>query len=193
MRPMGLVLAVVVLSDLRQVEAQAVEQVPPRKEAVVSGVLMVPHGDFRRALGTVGYGGGFHGGVAIGSSPVSVGVDSHLLFYELRSRRDHEMILTAHGLLRLIRRTPSRRPYAEALVGIKGFSIEPTRIGTTSYGVGGGMQLPLKRRDSAGGRDEQFVEIGVRYTRGGGARVDYERFTSTSRSVMVYVGSGRRY
>ena len=193
MRPMGLVLAFVVLLDLRQVEAQAVEQVSPRKEAVVSGVLMVPHGDFRRALGTVGYGGGFQGGVAIGSSPISVGVDSHLLFYERPSGRDHEMILTAHGLLRLSTRARVRRPYAEALVGIKGFSIEPNRIGTTSYGVGGGMQLPRKRRDRGRDRDEQFVEIGVRYARGGGARVDYERFTSTSHSVMVYVGSGRRF
>ena len=192
MRPMGLVLAVVMLWGLSQVEAQTVEHASPRKEAVVSGVLMLPQGDFRRALGTIGYGGGFHGGVAIGSRPVSVGVDSHLLFYERASRRDHEMILTAHGLLRFWGRTRSARPYAEALVGIKGFSIEPNRIGTTSYGVGGGMQLPLKRRD-AGGRDEQFVEIGVRYARGGGARVDYERFTSTSRSVMGYVGSGRRF
>ena len=192
MRPMALVLAVVVLSDLAQVEAQVVEHASLRKEAVVSGVLMLPHGDFRRALGTVGYGGGFHGGVAIGSSPVSVGVDSHVLLYELGSGRDHEMILTAHGLLRLFRRTPSRRPYAEALVGIKGFSIEPNRLGTTSYGVGGGVQLPLKRRNG-GTTDEQFVEIGVRYARGGGARVDYERFTSTSQSVMVYVGSGRRF
>ena len=62
-----------------------------RKEMVASGVLMQPQGDFQRALQTIGYGGGFHGLIAIGSGLVSAGADSQLMFYA-RDGRNHDQL-----------------------------------------------------------------------------------------------------
>jgi hypothetical protein len=95
------------------------------------------------------------------------------------------MIVTTHGLVRLGRRTGSRRPYAEALAGFKGFSTD-SRFPTYSYGVGVGIQFPLARRTREG--EHQLVEIGVRYPRGGGAHLTEHRSTSRSNSVMLHVG-----
>jgi hypothetical protein len=106
--------------------AHAQEDTPDafRKEAVASGVLMQPLGDLRGSIETIGYDGGFHYLTALGRGTVSVGVDSQLLFYASEpGARNDDMILTAHGLIRLRRRSAPRRPYAEALAGIKGFSV----------------------------------------------------------------------
>jgi hypothetical protein len=173
--------------------AQPANPVPFRKDMVASGVLMQPLGDFRRALQMIGYGGGFHGLFAVGSGPMSAGVDSQLMFYA-PDGRNRDMMLTAHGLVRLRQRLGPRRPYAEALGGIKGFSAEAdTRIGTFSYGVGAGMQFPLGRITSEGRPEQEVVEIGVRYLRGGGARVSDRTFTSSTHAVMLHVGWGLQY
>src|SRR5688500_6139942 len=164
--------------------AQPVTSGAYRKEMVASGVFMRPQGDFRRSLQTIGYGGGFHG--LFGPGRLAVGVDAQLMFYPApRNRQQHEMLMTAHGLMRL-RGFGPRRPYAEAVVGIKGFSTD-TRVGTSSYGVGAGMQFPFGPT-RAGTVEEELIEFGVRYLRGGGARVDFRESTSSTHSLMLHVG-----
>jgi hypothetical protein len=166
-----------------------------RKELVASGVLMLPRGEFQRALRTTPYGGGFHGLFAIGSGQASAGVDSQLMFYPHGpDGRQHEMMLTAHGLVRLHPRLQiRRRPYVEAIGGIKGFSAEAdTRIGTFSYGVGAGLQFP-RSVAREGTVQHETIEIGVRYLRGGGARLDYQRFAPSTHSVTVHLGWGLRF
>jgi hypothetical protein len=171
--------------------AQAITEEPFRKEMVASGVLMQPQGDFQRALQTVAFGGGFHGLFAIGSSGASAGVDSQLMFFD-RDGQTADMMGTIHGLVRFGQRLGPRRPYAEALGGIRNFSAE-NRIGTFSYGVGVGMQFPLARSMSAGAPEREVVEIGVRYLRGGRARVNDRRPPSNTHSVMVHVGWGLQF
>jgi hypothetical protein len=77
---------------------------------------------------------------------VAVGFDGQFLMYS----RDgdfpsHELIITTHGLMRLRRRSGALRPYAEGLAGFKGFSMD-SRLPTSSYGIGAGMQFPRARR-----------------------------------------------
>jgi hypothetical protein len=188
------------LTTSELVGAQPVTTAMAGKEAVLSGVLMQPQGDFRRALQTVGGGGGIHLLFPIRSGQVSAGIDGQLLFYPTERyrlnptdqyRQDHEMILTVHGLVRLHQRSDSRRGYVEALGGIKGFSFEESsRIGTFSYGVGAGMQFPFVRRTTAGVAQRHVVEIGLRYLRGGGARLGSQMRASSTHSIMLHVGVG---
>jgi hypothetical protein len=172
--------------------AQPVTPAPARKELVASGVLMQPQGEFRRAVQTIGYGGGFHGLVAIGSGPASVGADGQLIFYA-RDRGGQDMMLTTHGVVRLHRRSTRRRPYVEAIGGIKGFSAD-SRIGTFSYGMGAGMQFPLgPSTTSTGAPAQEVMEIGLRYLKGGGARVGDRAVPSNTHLVMLHVGWGLRF
>lgn len=100
-------------------------------------------------------------------------------------------MMTVHGLVRLHPRSDSRRAYAEALGGMKGFSFEESsRIGTFSYGVGAGMQFPFVRTTSAGAPQREVVEIGLRYLRGGGARLGSQMRASSTHSIMLHVGVG---
>jgi hypothetical protein len=164
-----------------------------RYETSMSGVLMQPRGDFDPALRTIGYGGGLHLLIPIASGPLSVGADGQLLFYPpAEDRRRHSMMVTLHGLLRAGRRSGPRRPYAEIFGGLKQFSTE-TRIGTFSYGVGAGLQFPRGRRIRDGELEHLLLEVGVRYLRGGGARVDGRTLAPSTHSIMLHVGMVRRF
>jgi hypothetical protein len=158
---------------------------------VASGVLMQPLGDLRGSIETIGYGGGFHFLTALGRGTVSVGVDSQLLLYSEPGAQRDDMIVTAHGLIRLHRRSAPRRPYAEALAGLKGFSVSD-RFPTWSYGVGVGMQFPFGRRQEGTG-ERELIEVGVRYLRGGAAVVGGLRSPSSTDSIMLHIGRGWRF
>jgi hypothetical protein len=169
--------------------AQQVTPAPFRREAVTSGVVMLPQGDFRRSDRTIWAGGGFHGLIPIGSGPWSAGLHAQLPFYDIDGR---DMMLTTHGLVRVRQRVGPRRRYAEALGGIKGFSAD-TRIGTFSYGAGVGMQFPFGRSPSAEAQEPEVMEIGVRYLRGGASRVHDPSVASRTHSVMLHVGWGLQF
>jgi hypothetical protein len=171
--------------------AQQVTPAPFRKDAVASGVIMLPQGDFQRADRTMWAGVGFHGLIAIGSGPWSAGVDAQLMVRDLYAQ-NHDMMLTTHGLVRVRQRVGPRRRYAEALGGIKGFSAD-TRIGTFSYGVGVGMQFPFGRSTSAEAPEPEVIEIGVRYLRGGTSRVHDRSVASTTHLLMLHVGWGLKF
>lgn len=188
-RPMTVLMAIagwVATSALAS--AQPATPAEVRYEMALSGVLMQPRGDFLAALHTIGYGGGFQVLIPIGAGPVSVGADGQLLFYSAaKDRLGDEMILTVHGLMRLGRSAGPRRPYAEALMGMKGFSTD-NRFPTYSYGVGAGLQFPLRRKMREGVIEQELMEIGVRYLRGGRARLAERRVTPSSHSVMLHLG-----
>jgi hypothetical protein len=191
-RPIAILAAIAgLVTTAGLVHAQPVTPGAFRKEAVASGVLMLPQGDFQRADPTIWAGGAFHGLIAIGSGPWSAGVDAQLMFRDLDGR-NHDMMLTTHGLVRVRQRAGHRRRYAEALGGIKGFSAD-TRIATFSYGVGAGMQFPFGRSAPEGAPEWEVVEIGVRYFRGGPSRVRDQPVVSSTHSVMLHVGWGLQF
>jgi len=164
-----------------------------RKEVIASGVLMAPVGAFHRALPTIGGGGGFHALFARRARPVAFGVDGQLLFYSPPDHQD-EMILTAHGVVRVRRPLDRRRPFVEAIGGIKGFSAEgSSRVGTYSYGAGAGIQFPVGRSKIAGPGEREVYEIGVRYLRGGGAHLDAQHIASSTHTITVHVGWGLEF
>jgi len=103
----GVVLAAIagLVTTAGLAHAQQVTPAPFRKEAVASGVVMLPQSAFQRADRTIWAGGGFHGLIAIGSSPWSAGVDAQLLFYGVDGG---DMMLTTHGLVRVRQRAGPR-------------------------------------------------------------------------------------
>ena len=54
------------------------------------------------------------------------------------------------------------------------------------------MQLPIAIRPPFGPDEEEFIEIGVRYLRGGRVRLMPERVAPNTHSVMLYLGWGFR-
>jgi hypothetical protein len=160
--------------------AQPAERQSFRREISASGVVMQPRGEFRRALRTVAGGVGAHG------------LMQFLMYSRDGDFPSHELIITTHGLMRLRRRSGALRPYAEGLAGFKGFSMD-SRLPTSSYGIGAGMQFPLARRARVGPWERELLEIGVRFLSGGDARVDYGRSASSTRSVMVHVGMALQF
>lgn len=75
--------------------AQPVTPAGVGKEAVLSGVLMKPQGDFGRALQSVGGGGGFHLLFPMPTAPVSAGIDGQLLFIRLSGTASTRVTSTA--------------------------------------------------------------------------------------------------
>ena len=164
-----------------------------RKEVSAGGVVLQPRGEFRHALRSVAGGGGLHGLFAMGSGSVAVGFDGQFLFYSLDGDfANDQMIITSHGLLRFRRHAGTLRPYAETLAGFKGFSTD-SRLPSSSYGVGAGMQFPLPRRARLAPGEQELLEIGVRYLGGGEARVDYGTSASRTRSVMFHVAMAMQF
>ena len=162
-----------------------------RKEVGISGILILPKGDWIHPRQSVAGGGGFRMLFPVASSPLSGGFDVQVLFYE--EGWSDEQIIMAHGLLRATLGKTRRRPYVEALGGITGFSVDPGSPGTYSYGFGAGIQFPKAMRPLFGPNEEERIEIGVRYVRGGGVRLDRERFAATTPAVMVHVGVSFRF
>ena len=160
------------------------------KELAVSGVLMLPRGNWIHPSLSIAGGGGFRALFPV-ASRVSAGIDAQMLFYE-EGRRDNEQIILVHGLLRTHLGTTSRRAYVEALGGFKGFSVDSGNPGTYSYGAGAGMQIPIATRPPFGPGEEEFIEIGVRYLKGGGVRLTPDRAARNTHSVMLYLGWGFR-
>ena len=157
----------------------------------INFALMVPQGDFERALGTNNYGVGIHSMVAIGSSPFWVGVDVLGVWYGFVVQQQplsttipnvflkvttQDSIIGVHGLVRVLPREGVLRPYAEAVVGTKRF-VTQTFVASSreelassrnflsdhirSYGVGAGVQSKLSKFTA--------LDVGVRYLRGGQA------------------------
>jgi hypothetical protein len=81
---------------------------------------------------------------------------------------------------------------AQLASGLTGFSVDPGRPGTYGYGFGAGVQLPKATRPPFSPDEEELIEIGVRYIRGGGVRLDRDRFAPRTHAVMVHVGWGFR-
>jgi hypothetical protein len=81
----------------------------------------------------------------------------------------------------------------EVLAGIKGFSIDTTRIGTSSYGVGVGVQFSGGASTIDRKPAREVVEISVRYLRGGIAPVDGQRFAASSHALMIRAGWGLKF
>lgn len=164
---------------------------PARKELAVSGVVLVPDGNWLRPGESVAGGGAFRALYPVAATRVSAGFDAQWLFYE-DGPGGPEQILMAHGMLRAHLRRAARRPYVETLVGVKGFSVDPGTPGTYSYGAGAGMQFPLATRPPFGHDEQEFFEIGVRYIKGGGVRLRPERVERHTDGFIVYVGWGFR-
>ena len=162
-----------------------------RHEMVASGLLMLPQGEWRSADQPIAGGGGFHALFPVATTRVFTGFAVQGFAYD--ERRSHmEYIITAHGVLRIRLSSKPRRPFVEALGGLQGFSVEPQRLGTHSYGVGAGMQFPIATRPPFGTDDQEYLEIGMRYLRGGGAHLMTERVASSTNSLVLYVGWGLR-
>lgn len=187
--PVLVTVCLVAMSDL--VYGQETTRRAPGRELAASGVLMLPQGDWIQPRLSIAGGGGFRALFPVASGLVSAGVDGQVLFYE-EGRHSNEQIVMVHGLLRAHRGTSARRAYLEALGGFKGFSVDPSDPGTYSYGIGAGMQLPIATRPPFGPDEEEFIEIGVRYLRGGGGRLMPERVAPNTHSVMLYLGWGFR-
>jgi hypothetical protein len=183
------ILLTVWLSTPNLVYSQETSNRATGREFAVSGVLMLPQGDWIRPRYSIAGGGGFRALFPVASSRVSAGVDSQVLFYQ-EGPRSSEQIITVHGLLRAHLGTGAQRSYVETVGGFKGFSVDPGSPGSYSYGVGAGLQLPIATRPPLGPDEKEFIEMGVRYLRGGGVRLTPGRIATHTHSFMLYVGWG---
>ncbi|MBO0727204.1 MAG: hypothetical protein J2P52_16485, partial [Blastocatellia bacterium] len=127
-------------------------------------------------------------------------------------------IFLPHFVLRAQRRTGPIRPYVDGLIGLKFLwtetSIEDASGGEAiasdvnlsdtafSYGIGGGLQIPLTK----GPEPRVFLDTGVRYLRGGRAAYlrkgsiavvngsyVYDVFSSRTDVLTVQVGVAVRF
>lgn len=190
-------------------------------------LTVVPRGEFSENVTNNGYGAGLQGLVRIGSSPFLVGGDLGFVTYGSESRREQvsatipiqvrvrtsNNILLPHFVLRAQPRSGFIRPYVDGLIGLKYLWTETsiadvdddesivsdTNLSDTSfsYGIGGGLQIPLTK-----GRESRvMLDTGVRYLRGGRAEylrkgsirevngsVVYDVFSSRTDVLAVQVG-----
>jgi hypothetical protein len=131
-----LIAAVTLASTAGSVAAQGTE--PYRRHLTFSFAQLLPEGHFLDAIDSHPFGGSFSGVIAVRSSRLSVGGDSQLLWYG----DSQDMIGTLNGLVRLHARVGPRRPYLDAIAGIRSFSVGEGKP-TYSYGVGVGMQFDI--------------------------------------------------
>ncbi|MDX1546719.1 MAG: hypothetical protein R3247_07015 [Rhodothermales bacterium] len=163
-----------------------------RPEGTATLTIGVPQGDFADRLDALGYGANVTALVALGRSPVRLGVDGGVLVYGHERRREplsptipdvrvdvttSNTIGLAHLLFRLQPDLGALRPYADGLFGLKYLATNtsiPTGYGdgishtnfddvALSYGVGGGLTVPVYRPQ---GRSEVRgieVQAGARY------------------------------
>jgi opacity protein-like surface antigen len=147
---------------------------------------MSPSGEFNDNVTNNGTGFGVLFLKRIGPSPILVGVDAGFVIYGFQDGLERLSITNnvylAHFLTRVQPRKGKVRPYAEGLIGLKNLSTidEPaqppdyaviegkTYLSDTglSYGVGGGLQIPLTRNVES----RVMLDGNVRYLRGGRAR-----------------------
>jgi hypothetical protein len=183
----AIVATVILAFTAGSVAAQGTE--PYRKEMTFSYALMLPEGKFKDAIDSKAFGGSFSGVIALRSSRVSVGGDSQLLWYG----ESHDMIGTLHGLVRLHARRGARRPYLDALAGVRSFSVGEGKP-TYSYGVGAGMQFDIGSGPPGmmvAGRE--VIDVSVRYFRGGAADVGFRTRAPHTNGLQLQVGVGFRF
>jgi opacity protein-like surface antigen len=192
---------------------------------------VVPRGEFSDNVTNNGYGAGGLFLVRLGNSPILTGGDVGIVVYGSESRREpfsdtipnvfvnvstSNNILLAHGVLRLQPQRGWVRPYVDGLIGLK-YLFTTTTVSdegetiasstdfsdtTFSYGVGGGLQVPIKQN-----REKAITLDGsVRYLRG--TRADYLRkgsirnvdgqvifdvFSSRTDAISVQIGVTFRF
>jgi hypothetical protein len=183
-------------------------------------LTLVPRGEFKQNIDNNGYGVGGHFAVALGRSPIFVGIDAGIINYGSQTRRerlsgsipeielevdtDNNIVLT-HFLLRVQPRTGAVRPYLDGLVGIKylytnteirsDFNDEPlastTNLSDTTFSYGFGGGVQVRLAEFTKGR-ALMLDGRVRYLRG--SEAEYLREGSirrTNGSVSFEVLSSR--
>jgi opacity protein-like surface antigen len=213
------------------IHAQAQRQEQDRQISVYF-LTVVPRGEFSENLPNNGYGIGAQALFPIGSSPFKVGGDLGFVIYGYENRTEpisptnpdvrrvntSNYILLPHFALRAQPRSGLIRPYVDGLIGLKflwtetsifdSFSNENVVLDINlsdtsfSYGVGGGLQIPLM-----GGRESNLLlDMGVRYLRGGRAEylregsirevdgsIVYDVLSSRTDTLTVQVGMTFRF
>jgi len=154
---------------------------------------MSPSGEFNDNVTNngIGFGGFFL--KRLGTSPILVGADGGFIVYgsqeslePLPARATMQgttnNIILAHFLTRVQPRKEKVRPYAEGLIGFKHLVTDNLAVNeyldevisskiylsdtSLSYGVGGGLQIPLRKNGEIG----ILLDGNVRYLKGGRAR-----------------------
>jgi len=155
---------------------------------------MSPSGEFNDNVTNNGYGFGGSFLKRLGSSPFLVGADGGFVIYGSQEGLESlsstsatvqattNNIILAHFLTRVQPRKGRVRPYVDGLIGFKHLFTDNMALNeyidevvaskiylsdtSLSYGVGGGLQIPLGKN----GESRIMLDGNVRYLRGGRAR-----------------------